>query len=309
MLKSQIFLKRIGLVFLTLFFLIDALAAVAFWQYDFISRPRVIFFDVGQGDSIFIDLHGNNQILIDGGSGKGILDKLGKYMPFYDKKIELLVMTHPDKDHMGGLVEVLKYYKVDRILQTGIECETGICGEWDGLATKKNISVEYAEFGQTINVGEANINVLYPFENLKGQTIKNDNDTSIVLKVIIKNKSIKSERTAGEYFVDDGKRKISKQDQNDQNNSYLLTGDAGFKVEKDLLGKNINLQSGILKVSHHGSRNSTSDDFLKAVKPGKSIISVGKNSYGHPAEELMDRLKNINSEILRTDKIGDLAFY
>lgn len=284
--KSRIFLKKFWLVFL-LFFLIDALAAVAFWQYDFVSRPRVIFFDVGQGDSIFMDLRGNNQILIDGGSGKEVLDKLGKYMPFYDKKIEFLVMTHPDKDHMGGLIEVLKYYKVDRILETGIECKTEICREWDGLIAEKNIPVEYAEFGQTINMEEVDINVLYPFENLKGRTVKNDNDTSVVLKVTIENKST----------------------ENGRGNSYLLTGDAGFKTEKDLLDKNINLQSGILKVSHHGSKNSTSDDFLKAVKPKESIISVGKNSYGHPAKELMDRLKNINSEILRTDEMGDLVFY
>lgn len=308
--KSQIFLKKFWLVSLLFFFLIDALAAVAFWQYDFVSRPRVIFFDVGQGESIFIDLYGNNQILIDGGSGKEVLDKLGKYMPFYDKKIEFLIMTHPDKDHMGGLIEVLKYYKVDRILENGIKCETEICGEWDELIAEKNIPVEYAEFGQTINVMEANINVLYPFENLKGQTVKNDNDTSIVLKVIIKNKSIKSEKKADEYFIGGSERKISIQDQNgNPGSSYLLTGDAGFKAEKDLLGKNINLQSGILKVSHHGSKNSTSNDFLEAVKPGKSIISVGKNSYGHPAKELLNRLKNINSEILRTDEMGDLVFY
>lgn len=308
--KSRIFLKKFWLVFLILFFLIDALAAVAFWQYDFISRPRVIFFDVGQGDSIFIDLRGNNQILIDGGSGKEVLDKLGKYMPFYDKKIEFLVMTHPDKDHMGGLIEVLKYYKVNRILETGIECKTEICREWDGLIAEKNIPVEYAEFGQTINMEEADINVLYPFENLKGKTVKNDNDASIVLKIAVEDKSVKSKKTVDEYFVGSGERKISIQNQNDKpGNSYLLTGDAGFKVEKDLLDKNINLQSGILKVSHHGSKNSTSDDFLKAVKPKESIISVGKNSYGHPAKELMDRLKNINSEILRTDEMGDLVFY
>jgi len=281
------FLKKFWLVFLSFFFLIDALAFVAFWQYDLVSRPRVIFFNVGQGDSVFIDLHRDNQILIDGGDGNKILDELGKYMPFYDRKIELIVMTHPDKDHMGGLVEVLKYYKVDLILETGIKCDTTICLEWDRLITEKNIPVEYAEFGQIINLEEANINVLYPFKNLKGQTIKNDNDTSVVLKVNIKNKST----------------------ENNSNSSCLLTGDAGFKVEKDLLGKNINLQSDILKVSHHGSKNSTSDNFLKAIKPEKSIISVGKNSYGHPAEELTDRLKNINSEILRTDEMGDLTFY
>jgi len=122
--------KHLFLIIIFLFS-INALIAVAFWRDNSTEdkKPRIIFFDVGQGDAAMIDLPGDTQILIDGGDGKDLLEKLGKYLPFYDKKIELMIMTHPDKDHIGGLVEVLKYYEVEQILMTGIKCETAICQE------------------------------------------------------------------------------------------------------------------------------------------------------------------------------------
>jgi len=252
-----------------------------------------------------IDLPGDTQILIDGGDGKDLLEKLGKYLPFYDKKIELMIMTHPDKDHIGGLVEVLKYYEVEQILMTGIKCETAICQERDKLISEKNVTVKYAEFGQKIKIGnEMNMFVLYPFKSLKDKEVKDDNDASIVLKLIIGESLSKIGKDSGEN------QKILKQVQNDNfNNSYLLTGDAGFEVDRQLLDKNINLESEILKVSHHGSKHATSNEFLKAVKPEKAVVSSGENSYGHPTEELLNRLKNINAQIFRTDEIGDVIFY
>lgn len=267
------------LMLLALLFLANTLLAIAFYNQDSVQKPRIIFLDVGQGDAIVIEASNNTQILIDGGSGKNILDKLGKYMPFYDRKIELVIMTHPDKDHMGGLVEVLKYYQVGEVLQTGIFCDTAICEEWDKLISEKNIPVKYAEFGQKITTRGIDVAVFYPFENFKDKKVKNDNDTSIVIRV----------ETGG--------------------NSFLLMGDAGFGLENELMSNNINIESRILKVSHHGSKNATSNDFLQAVMPEAAIISVGKNNYGHPADELLNRLKNMNLEIFRTDKTGDLVFY
>ena len=275
------FPKKHLLLIIIFLFLINALIAVAFWRDDSVEnkKPRIIFFDVGQGDAAMIDLPKNTQILIDGGDGKDILEKLGKYLPFYDRKIELIIMTHPDEDHIGGLVEVLKYYEVEQVLLSGIKCEKAICQERDKLIAEKNIPVIYAHFGQKIKTRSINMAVLYPFENLKGKKVKNSNDASIFLKFTL------------------------------NNNSYLLTGDAGFAVEKKLLAKNINIKAKILKVSHHGSKYGTSNEFLKAVKPERAIISVGKNSYGHPAEELLNRLKNISARIFRTDEIGDVIFY
>jgi competence protein ComEC len=272
-------MKKYPYIILIFLFLFVVLASLAFYQQNFVQRPRIIFFDVGQGDAIMVDAKNNVQVLIDGGNGNDILDKLGKYMPFYDRKIELVISTHPDKDHMGGLVEVLKYYKVGQVLETGIVCKTAICREWNKLIAEKNIPIEYAQFGQNMKIESGvKVVVLYPFENMRSKKVKNDNDASIVLKLVL------------------------------GDDSYLLTGDAGFKVENNLLNKNINIESRILKVSHHGSKYATSSEFLKTVGPEGAIVSVGKNEYGHPAEELMNRLRNINVEIFRTDKMGDLVF-
>ena len=272
-------------------FIFNTLAVIAFYQQKPIQTPKIIFLNIGQGDAAMIDAGNDMQILIDGGDGKNILEKLGEHMPFYDRKIELVIMTHPDKDHIGGLVEVLKYYKVEQILETGIECDKAICKEWDKLIKEKNIPVTYAHFGQRIKAGDINMAVLYPFENLKDQEVKNSNDASIVLKLV-------SERglacSAGRLQPESAE--------------ILLTGDAGFPVEKELLDKNINIEAKILKVSHHGSKYATSNEFLRTVKPEKAIVSVGKNSYGHPAEELLNRLKNMSIEIFRTDEAGDVVF-
>lgn len=300
------------LIIILILLTLNALAVVAFYQQKPIQNPRVIFLDVGQGDAALINAGNDMQILIDGGDGKNILDKLGEHLPFYDKKIELVIMTHPDKDHMGGLVEVLKYYEVDQILETGIECEKAICKEWDKLIEEKNISVKYAQFGQRIKAGNIEMAVLYPFENLKDKEVKNSNDASIVLKLVV-NKNLsqaiknsnEDQKTLNQSF------NYAQDDivQNDNyNNSYLLTGDAGFPVEKELLDKNINVRARILKVSHHGSKYATSNEFLRAVKPEKAIVSVGKNSYGHPAKELINRLKNMSIEIFRTDEVGGVVF-
>lgn len=271
--------KKIIYVFIALFAL-NVLVALALLRHSDGLNPRVVFVDVGQGDSTYIEDENSDQILIDGGDGKLILDRLGKLMPFYDRKIELVIMTHPDKDHMGGLIEVLKYYEVEDILETGIKCDTAICKEWDKLIEEKNIPVKYARFGQDIRLGKyVDIKVLYPFDDLSGQKVGDDNDSSIIVKIFT------------------------------PNNSYLLMGDAGFKLEQILMSSKIDLQAKILRVSHHGSKNATSNEFLQAVKPEKAIISVGKNSYGHPTIELLNRVRNVNAQILRTDEEGDLIFY
>ena len=279
-------MKKYLIIIFIVLSLITLLISFDFWQDDSIENKnsKIIFFDVGQGDSAMIDGGDNVQILIDGGDGNNILEKLGKYMPLLDRKIELVIMTHPDKDHIGGLVEVLKYYQVQQVLQTGIKCDKAICKEWDKLIEEKDIPVTYAHFGQRIKAGDINVAVLYPFENLKGQEVKNSNDASIILKLVLE------------------------QGLQPESVEILLTGDAGFPVEKELLDKNINIEAKILKVSHHGSKHATSNEFLQVVKPEKAIVSVGKNSYGHPAEELLNRLKNMSIDIFRTDEVRDVVF-
>ena len=287
--------KYLYLILISLFTL-NIFAVIAFYQQKPTQVPKIVFLDIGQGDATLIDAGDDLQILIDGGDGRDILDRLGEHLPFYDRKIELVVMTHPDKDHLGGLVEVLKYYEVGQILETGIKCDKVICEEWDRLIKEKNIPVEYAEFGQRIRTGSMELAVLYPFKSLEGKEVKNSNDVSIVLRAVVGD-SFRTGENSGEIDLE--------QESWSKKADVLFTGDAGYPVEKELLGKNINVKARILKVSHHGSKHATSNTFLQAVNPEKAIISVGKNSYGHPAEELLNRLKNMSIEIFRTDEIGD----
>jgi len=242
------------------------------------STAEIIFLDVGQGDAILIQ-EGWTQILIDGGNGQEIMNRLGEFMPMGDRKIELMVATHPDEDHMGGLIKVLSFYEVGEILESGIACDKDLCKKWEELIAADNISVVDVELGREIKLGDdVDITVLYPFEEITDEEYKNTNDASLVLKAVVEDRK------------------------------YLLTGDTEGKVEQELVASNLDLSADVLKVSHHGSKNATSAEFLLAVSPKQAVISVGENSYGHPTEEVLNRLSNMNIEIFRTDEDGSVRF-
>lgn len=219
---------------------------------------QVIFFDIGQGDAILIQKN-NFQVLIDGGPGKQILEKLGKAMPFWDREVELVILTHPDYDHLNGLNYVAQRYKINLVLETDQECSTKTCDKWRSLDLNRKI----VQPGQQIKIfQDLIINILNIQE-------------SIIAKMLYQDKSI------------------------------LFTGDAGFKQEQELINNNFNLKSDILKIGHHGSKNSTSQKFLEQVVPEIAIISCAKNNkYGHPAPELLERLLGVR--VLRTDILGDI---
>jgi competence protein ComEC len=242
------------------------------------STAHVIFLNVGQGDAALIEKD-NMQILIDGGDGQQILNRLGETMPFADKEIDLLILSHPDEDHMGGLVKVLESYRVDKIMESGIDCDKDICKKWDALIAQDGIPVTDAKLGDDIRFGnDIDIDVLYPFEDIKGKEFKDTNASSLILKANVVGRK------------------------------YLFTGDAEDNVEKEILDSNINLDADVLKISHHGSKSATSALFLQAVSPQTAVISVGKNTYGHPTEEVLTRLRNMNIEILRTDEKGNIKY-
>ncbi len=269
-------MKKIAYIVLGILFLIVILIWIAVFSLEN-QKLEIIFFDIGQGDSILINAKNNQQILIDGGPNNSVVDKLGKTLPFYDKKIELIILTHPDKDHISGLIEVVKRYKVDKILTTGIECSTEVCQIWQKEIKEKKIQVEIAQTGQTIFIGDnIFLGILNPLENLSGENVENKNDASIVAKFIV------------------GK------------NSVLLTGDITSKSEGKLVENNFNLQSDFLKIAHHGSKYSTSENFLKEVSPETAIISVGKNSWGMPTKEVLEKLDRKKIKVYRTDIDGDV---
>lgn len=247
------------------------------WQQE---KAKIIFFDVGQGNSVFIESPNSNQVLIDGGPGSQVLNKLGQTMLFFDRNIDVIILTHPDADHLNGLVDVLKKYDVGEIMEPCIADSSATYGEWNKLIEEKKIHRTCAQFGQKIKLAkDVELNVLYPFKPLEGASFKNTNDASIVMVFCY------------------GQTKI------------LLTGDAEEKIEYQLINSNIDLKAQILQIGHHGSKSSTSESFLKAINPETAVIQVGKNNrYGHPTNEVLERLKNISAKIFRTDLDGDIEF-
>jgi len=242
------------------------------------NNLKIIFLDIGQGDAILIQTEDNKNILIDGGPDKGIIYKLDQYIPFYQRQIDLMILTHPDPDHLNGLVEVLKRYQVERVFYNGVEDSDLSYKEFLREIEEKKIKNEIVWFGKNFEFGNGKIEVLYPFENLSGKNFKNDNEASIVFKFIY------------------GKIDI------------LFTGDATQNVEKQLIAKGIDLSANVLKVAHHGSKNSSGLEFLEMVRPIYSVISVGQNKFGHPSLRVLKNLEKIKTKILRTDQLGDIIF-
>ncbi len=248
----------------------------------FDDELHVSFLDVGQGDAILIQ-KGSQQVLVDGGpSPQAISLGLGKKMPFWDRTIELVVLTHPSADHVTGLVEVLNRYQVKQVLYPDLDFESDIYHEWLRLLEAKDIRCTIAQAGQQIDLDEGvAIEVLNPRLPLLMGTESDVDNNGMVLRLSI-----------GEV-------------------SFLLTSDAMWQAEFELIACRANLASTVLKVGHHGSDTSTTSEFLAVVNPQLAVISVGAdNTYGHPTPEVMERLKGKlgSGNIYRTDEQGTIEF-
>jgi competence protein ComEC len=240
---------------------------------------EVNFFDVGQGDAIFIETPTRHQILIDGGPSPKIVEKLSKEIPFWDRSIDLIILTHPEKDHLTGILEVLKRYRVKNVLWTGIVREIPEYREWANLIER--IDVKIAKAGQKISCKNCQweIEIFYPFESLEGMKFEDSNNTSIVSKLIF------------------------------GNSSFLFTGDISKDVEESLIFNRFDLNSRVLKLAHHGSKTSNSEKFVEKISPEFAVISVGENKYGHPHKEVLEILERYGIKVLRTDREGDIKFF
>lgn len=228
----------------------------------------VYFIDVGQGDSQLIRFS-DVDILIDGGPINGkLINQLGSILPYTDRYIDLVIMTHPQEDHFGGLIDVFKRYNVGAFLYNGQKGDSLALADLEKAIMNNSSKVVIMNSGDKIKYK----NLL--FETIIDETQEDLNERSLVMKMSF----------------------------NDIN--FLFTGDIGKKVENNI--KNVVDNIDILKVSHHGSKYSSSAQFLNVIKPKISVIEVGKNSYGHPAFETLDKLETINSKILRTDMLGTI---
>lgn len=250
-----------------------------FWSYySWISEDyfKVFFFDVGQGDSALIITPGGKTILIDGGPNNQILRGLGETLPFWQRQIDLLIITHAHDDHILGLIELSRRYKIKQVLYNNLEVETPVLKTLTKIFQDKKIKLVLANSGMSFNfINDCSLKVLSASKELG----LDENDYSIVTSFNCLDKKI------------------------------IFTGDAGVKIEQSLLDKNLDLKADILKISHHGSASASSETFLKRVNPRVAIISVGENnSFNHPSPIILDRLSKLPVDIYRTDQVGLVYF-
>lgn len=239
------------------------------------QKLHLVFCDVGQGDAVLI-YQGQNQVLLDGGPDSSVLTCLANHLPFYDRQIELMVATHPDADHLTGLIDVLERYNVSQLVINSTGKDSAVFRKFKEAVAEEDLKVYFPKKGEKIKLGSLSLAVLWPqsqgdvlgITTLEGAV----NELSLVFKL-----------SFGDFDA-------------------LLPGDITSQIEDRLDLEEVKL----LKVAHHGSKYSTSPEFLEKTSPQLAIISVGKNSFGHPTKEVLERLESLGVKILRTDLKGEI---
>jgi competence protein ComEC len=238
----------------------------------------VTFLDVGQGDSILIETPDGIQMLIDGGPDGTVLRRLSHELPWFDRTIDIILGTHPDKDHIGGLVDVLHRYTVGQIITTENTGETMVSSSFQKGLVQEGATVTMARSGQVYQLGASTtLTILAPKNNPE---MLESNTASIVAKL-----------SYGDI-------------------DFMLTGDAPSSIEEYLVKTyGEGLSSEVLKLGHHGSKTASSESFLDTVKPMYAVVSAGKdNSYGHPHPQVVDAVNGRNIQMVSTAESGSLTF-
>lgn len=267
---------RFKWLFLGVLFFWTALVWGAIWANLHSNDLTVYFLDVGQGDAIFIDTPNGNQMLIDGGRNKQVIVELSKIMSVYDRSIDVVLATHPDSDHIGGLSFVLERYQVRGFIDSHKSSDTAtsraLKSALDGSGAKKVI----AKRGMRVVLDRGiYFDILYPNQSVENLEA---NEASIIGRLVY------------------------------GQNTFIFTGDAPAKIENYLvfLDKE-KLQADVLKIGHHGSRTSSSEIFVRTVAPTIAVVSAGQdNQYGHPHQEVVDRFRSLNIEVLSTADLGTI---
>lgn len=260
------------------------LAALISWMAVFASAQNgqleVHFFDVGQGDAIFIELPDGRQILIDGGPDDTVVEKLNEAMSFFDKEIDIVIATHNEADHIGGLPAALAHYKVGTIIWNGVKAETKIFEEFKNAMDSEGSEIITGRCCARFSLSSgAFFEILHPFNSGDGPSSKSakQNNQSLVIRLVY------------------------------GNDSFLFTGDIERGAEYEIVKQNFNLQSDVLKIPHHGSKTSSSELFLEEVRPKVAVIFAGRNNpYGHPHEAVLDRLAKYAIKVIGTYEKGDI---
>lgn len=267
-----------------------AIVASAVWL-AVILRPddllHIYFCDVGEGDAIFIKTPQNKQILVDGGPGELVLRCLSNAIPFYDRSLDLLVLTHPHADHVGGLINVLRTYQVQKVTFQQLAYQSADYQEFVDLIRRKKVPVLEVAAGRILALDQqVRAEVYAPLTkgelSVLGASFdpyddENVNDSSMVMRIV-----------CGDF-------------------AGILSGDAGKEVQQLLLKQGVVGTADVLKVAHHGAKDGLDENFLKKVDPRLAVISVGRdNRYGHPHAETLEELKDAGVEVLRTDLNGTI---
>lgn len=266
------------LTIISLAILTSICGLLVWWQQEQLAETQVVFLNIGQGDAILIQ-QGQHQILVDSGKdAHQLASELGRYMPFWDRHIEIIIPTHPDADHIGGFAGITKSYQVGHVFWTGVEGESDVYTKFFQTLSQEVPPERWHKIarGSKITLPKGgSMEVLYPYETSNGKAKDEDtNATSIVMRL-----------QYGET-------------------SFLLTGD--LADEERVLG--VVEPVTVLKVAHHGSKYSSSNTFLELIQPQEAVISVGKNSYGHPSKDALERIDTIGAKILRTDQEGSIEY-
>jgi len=267
---------------LTLALVLIGLGLIFVLQLSSLGKLRLIFCDVGQGDGMLIITPAGHQAVVDAGAGTKMVDCLSRYMPFWDRTIELIVPTHAHQEHMEGFIEILARYRVQSIMTTGIANDTAqFYKEWERAVETKHINAFVPSMGEVVlldpKAGDASakLEVLWPdrahIGKWKADLPADLNDTSIVMRL-----------SYGGFCA-------------------YLTGD----LPKEILQLLIRKHCQVLKVVHHGSRTGTNQKILDDVNPQIAVIQVGKNNrFGHPHKEVVDLLMSKGIKIYRNDTNG-----
>ncbi|MBU4481933.1 MBL fold metallo-hydrolase, partial [Patescibacteria group bacterium] len=261
-------LKKTKIFIILLIILIIFIAGYFYYNYQE-QKFEIIFFNVGQGDSALINLPGDNEILIDGGPDATVLYKLGKYLPVYNRDIELMILTHPHADHITGLNFVLDRYKVEQVMHTGVQYDSSEYEEF--IKALENLKIKLLNL-ENIQLDKNNLlEIIYPQEDISQKEFDDVNDASIVFRLVT-----------------------------NSGDKILFTGDISANVEQQILKQisSQNLDANILKIAHQGSITSSGENFLNAVNPKWAVVSVGENKFGHPSLRVLHRLERIGAQVL-----------
>ena len=267
-------MRREGLIFLSMVLLLSLIALpLTNAQAVAPKTLKVHYINAGQGDAIYIKAPNGEDILIDAGN------KDGSDIVAYLKKqkvddIEIMISTHPDADHLGGLDEVLYAYKVEKVYAPKVSHTTQAYKEFLVAVQKEKLKINTVTKGTTLSIKGVKAVFVAPVKTYKASDL---NNWSAVLHMTY------------------------------NKNTFLFTGDAEALSEKDMIASKQVLKADVLKVGHHGAKEATTSEFLNAVKPKYGIVSVGKNSYGHPTPSALDRLKKAKVTVYRTDQKGHVV--